>query len=180
MADRKSLLLEAAVCVGSDNMFKGCVRANPLWGEPCFGSMPACWWALLRCCQRHHDNGQSMQNHFRNADGSGGINETHTKLHTYMQAVTSHLKMRGQGVFSVQEIKGNDGVWPHSSSSWSTNTKTLYKVYNPLLGSISVNSSIFSTFNNKKKSIIQNYLKAFRDTWQRSSRVLGKPILFWH
>lgn len=67
MADRKSLL-SAKACVGSDYMFKGSVWANPLWGKPCVGSARACWWAKLRCCQRHHGNGQSMHNHSRSAE----------------------------------------------------------------------------------------------------------------
>lgn len=101
-----SLLLEAGACAGSDHMFKGCVRENPLWGEPCAGSMLACWWALLRCCQRHRDNGQSMQNHSRSTDGSGWINDIHTQQHTlaYIGAcrlivanmVTSYWKVKGQ------------------------------------------------------------------------------------
>lgn len=88
MADRKRLLLEAGACVGSDHMFKGCVRENPHWGEPCAGSVLACWWVLLRCCQRHRDNGQSMQNHSRSTDGSGGINEIHAL--TYKDSTQAH------------------------------------------------------------------------------------------
>lgn len=131
MADRKSLLLEARACVGSDNMFKGCVRANPLWGEPCAGSMPACWWALLRCCQRHRDNGQSMQNHSRSADGSGGggINETRTRLHTITQYKGSTLvawcrhtqRWKVRATFSFQEIKHSHHNWP-----WDCTSRELY------------------------------------------------------
>lgn len=41
---------------------------------------------------------------------------------------------------------------------------------------IILNALIFSILN---KNLIQNYLKPFRITWQRSSRELRKSILFW-
>ena len=193
MADRKSLLLEAWAYVGWDSMFKGCVRANPLWGEPCAGSMLACWWALLRCCQRHHDNGQSMQNDFRSADGSRGINETHTKPHALTQAGSQFSSLVTQWHHSERWEVGATSPSRKLNAAVTTDPKTAtqescllhmkhkhkdapFKVHNPTLNYIILKALIFRILN---KNLIQNYLKPFRITWQRSSRVLRKSILFW-
>lgn len=56
---------------------------NPVsfWRETYVASVLACWWGLLRCCQRHCDNGSSIQNDFRRPDCPGGICEAGTEPH---------------------------------------------------------------------------------------------------
>ena len=129
MADKKSLLLEAQTCVGSDNMFKGCDRANPLWRKPCVESKLACWWGLLRCCQRHHDNSQSMQNRSRSIDASGWINYIRSEPQTLIMcsgssSVTQRThpqRWEVRGTFSVQEIKHSRRGWPCEFNSTELN-----------------------------------------------------------
>lgn len=128
MADIMSLLLEARACAGSDKMFKGCVRASPLRGEPCAGSSPACWWAFLRSCQRRHDNGHSIQNHSRSTDGSGGIDvipieTTHAQIQ-YTGSSRHYIILKRwevRAAFSVQEIKHSHHVWPSDLDSRELN-----------------------------------------------------------
>ena len=182
---------EAGARVGSDHMFKGCIRENPLWAEPCAGSMLACWWARLRCCQRRRDNGQSKQNHSRGTDGSGGTNEIHTKhtntlthIHTHTQAHywwRSGIILKGERSDArslSRKLNPRSQLTPRLQLLRLLRIlkDSLHKQHKPTLQFITATALIFSILN---ENLILNSLKTFRITRQWSSGELRKiPFCF--
>lgn len=55
--DRESLLLRLRRALAQITCLKNALEPIHFRENLVQGSMQACWWALLRCCQRHSDNG---------------------------------------------------------------------------------------------------------------------------